>query len=142
MPRSGGLLPVEWFCVLDGRIARNTPEGLARRSFWVRLGYHFGAAPGSHRGVWRTRLPADGLYGVNVRIGPLRECLTLLVHWRGRVDAFADPNAPVTMAGLARMARRFGLSLTSDRITPEREEGVCEGCGGIGCSACEYAGRV
>lgn len=49
---------------------------------WVRFGIYLGSAPGSHMGFWRTR--CDSLCGVNYRIGSLRCCVTILVHWRRR----------------------------------------------------------
>jgi len=39
-----------------------------------------GEAPGSHTGFWRTRMPADGLYGWNYRAGSLRRNVTVLAH--------------------------------------------------------------
>lgn len=47
---------------------------------WLRVGWHFGSAPGSHRGIWRTS--GYGLHGLNIRIGPLRRCWTGLVHYQ------------------------------------------------------------
>jgi hypothetical protein len=41
-----------------------------------------GQAPGSHMGLWKTSLPADGLAGWNYRVGSIRRCLTVLAHTR------------------------------------------------------------
>jgi hypothetical protein len=41
-----------------------------------------GQAPGSHMGLWKTRMPADGLTGWNYRTGSIRRCLTVLAHTR------------------------------------------------------------
>jgi hypothetical protein len=57
---------------------------LARHDRWVRAGVFYGTPPGSHIGLWRTRV--DDLRGWNLRIGCryTGPCLTLLLHWRSR----------------------------------------------------------
>lgn len=53
-----------------------------RSRYWVRVHASYGFAPGSHWGLWRTRL--DDLRGWNFRFGrSLNQCVTLLAH-RGR----------------------------------------------------------
>ena len=55
---------------------------LGRR--WIRFGAFYGEPPGSHIGLWRTRV--DNLRGVNLRIGKryLGPCFTVLAHTRRR----------------------------------------------------------
>ena len=49
---------------------------------WVRFGVFYGTPPGSHIGLWRTRV--DDLRGWNLRVGRryAGPCLTMLAHWR------------------------------------------------------------
>lgn len=62
------------------------PDGvnvvLTTRGRWLRFAVFYGTPPGSHIGVWRTRV--DDLRGVNVRVGRriTGPTLTLLVHAR------------------------------------------------------------
>lgn len=52
------------------------------RRWWIRLAAYYGRPPGSHIGLWRTRV--DPLYGLNLRIGKryVGPCLTMFVHFR------------------------------------------------------------
>jgi hypothetical protein len=54
--------------------------GLAGTGRWVRFAVYYGQAAGSHMGFWRTR--CDSLRGWNYRIGTIRRCVSVLVHWR------------------------------------------------------------
>ncbi len=76
--------------LIEGHTSRHWPVQVggdvqvsgARR--WVRFAAYFGEAPGSNTGFWRTRWGT--MRGWNLRIGPLKRCLTLLVHTRPRTD--------------------------------------------------------
>lgn len=54
------------------------------RGRWTRVALVVGSAPGSHMGLWRTRL--GSLHGWNYRIGSLRRCVTVLVHTRKETE--------------------------------------------------------
>lgn len=53
---------------------------------WWRIALFYGQPPGSHIGLWRTRV--DGLEGINLRIGRryTGPCLTLFIHTRHQRD--------------------------------------------------------
>ena len=52
------------------------------RRRWIRVAAYYGQPPGSHIGLWRTRV--DDLSGLNLRIGRryIGPCVTALIHTR------------------------------------------------------------